>query len=109
MTSENYRQLLNNEFEAKEMTKEDFDNTLMHFAMLYHKEQLKLYSVVVNEAKIIDKQSQEKLIVEMMEADEELGLYSEVELVCNRINNNNANRCINCGVKAGHPCGLQTN
>lgn len=46
MTSENYRQLLNNEFEAKEMTKEDFDNTLMHFAMLYHKEQLKLYGVI---------------------------------------------------------------
>ena len=46
MTSENYRQLLNNEFKAKEMTKEDFDNTLMHFAMLYHKEQLKLYGVV---------------------------------------------------------------
>lgn len=45
MKSENYRQLLNNEFEAKEMTKEDFDNTLMHFAMLYHKEQLKLYGV----------------------------------------------------------------
>lgn len=45
MKSENYRQLLNNEFEAKEMTKEDFDNTLMHFAMLYHKEQLKLYDV----------------------------------------------------------------
>ena len=45
MTIENYRQLLNNEFEAKEMTKEDFDNTLMHFAMLYHKEQLKLYGV----------------------------------------------------------------
>lgn len=46
MTSENYRQLLNNEFEAKEMTKEDFDNTLMHFAMLYHKEQLALSGVV---------------------------------------------------------------
>jgi len=35
--------------------------------------------------------------------------HSEVELVCNRINDNNANRCITCGVKAGHPCGLQTN
>jgi hypothetical protein len=45
MTSENYRQLLNNEFEAKEMTKEDFDNTLMHFAMLYSKEQLRLCGV----------------------------------------------------------------
>jgi len=46
MKSENYRQLLNHEFEAKEMTKEDFDNTLMHFAKLYHKEQLALLRVV---------------------------------------------------------------
>lgn len=35
--------------------------------------------------------------------------FSETELVCNRINDNNSNRCINCGVKAGHPCGLKTN
>lgn len=42
MTSENYRQLLNNEFNNKELTKEEFDNTLMHFAMLYHKEQLEV-------------------------------------------------------------------
>ena len=41
MTSKNYRQLLNNEFESKEMTKEDFDNTLMYFATLYHAEQTK--------------------------------------------------------------------
>ena len=46
MKSENYRQLLNHEFEAKEMTKEDFDNTLVHFAKLYHKEQLALLRVV---------------------------------------------------------------
>ena len=26
---------------------------------------------------------------------------------CVRINDNNANRCINCGVKAGSPCGLK--
>ena len=25
---------------------------------------------------------------------------------CNRVNDNNSNRCITCGVKAGHPCGL---
>lgn len=54
MTSENYRQLLNNEFEAKEMTKEDFDNTLMHFAMLYHTEQLKLYDVSNRRELLID-------------------------------------------------------
>ena len=45
MTSENYRQLLNAERDSLEMTKEDFDNTLMHFAMLYHKEQLALSGV----------------------------------------------------------------
>jgi hypothetical protein len=48
MTSENYRQLLNAERDNLEMTNEDFDNTLMHFAMLYHKEQLKLYDVSGN-------------------------------------------------------------
>tara|TARA_R110002012_G_scaffold321091_1_gene547353 strand:- start:102 stop:362 length:261 start_codon:yes stop_codon:yes gene_type:complete len=26
------------------------------------------------------------------------------QLACNRINDMNANRCINCGAKAGHPC-----
>ena len=46
MTSENYRQLLNAERDSLEMTKEDYDNTLMHFAMLYHKEQLALSGVV---------------------------------------------------------------
>lgn len=45
MTSENYRQLLNTERDSLEMTKEDFDNTLMHFAKLYHKEQLDLSGV----------------------------------------------------------------
>ena len=36
MNSEHYRQILNNEFKSKEMTPEDFDNTLMHFAKLVH-------------------------------------------------------------------------
>lgn len=40
MTSENYRQILNNEFLSKEMSKEDFDNTLMEFARVHHQEQL---------------------------------------------------------------------
>lgn len=44
MTSENYRQLLNNEYNVKELNQEEFDDTLMHFAMLYHKEQLALYN-----------------------------------------------------------------
>lgn len=38
MKSENYRQLLNNDRDSLEMTSAEFDNTLMHFAMLYHKE-----------------------------------------------------------------------
>lgn len=38
MKSENYRQLLNNERGSLELTAEEYDNTLMHFAELYHKE-----------------------------------------------------------------------
>lgn len=41
MNAEQYRQLLNNDRKSQEMTEEDFDNTLMHFAELYHKEKLK--------------------------------------------------------------------
>lgn len=41
MKSENYRQLLNNEKHSPEMTAKEYDNTLMHFAMLYHQEQIK--------------------------------------------------------------------
>jgi hypothetical protein len=41
MSSENYRQLLNSDRESLEMTPEDFDNTLMHFAELFHAEQMK--------------------------------------------------------------------
>jgi hypothetical protein len=40
-TSEDYRRILNLEYKNKELSKEDFDNTLMHFAMLFHKEQSK--------------------------------------------------------------------
>jgi len=39
MTSEDYRRLLNNERDSLEMTPEEYDNTLMHFAKLYHQEQ----------------------------------------------------------------------
>jgi len=38
MKSENYRQLLNNERDSLELKPEEFDNTLMHFAELYHPE-----------------------------------------------------------------------
>lgn len=52
MTSENYRQLLNNEYNVKELNQEEFDDTLMHFAMLYYKEQLALYNVSNTEGKL---------------------------------------------------------
>ena len=32
--SENYRELLNNEYKNQELSDDDFDNTLMHFAKL---------------------------------------------------------------------------
>lgn len=38
MKIENYKQLLTSEFLNPEMTKEDFINTLEHFAELHHKE-----------------------------------------------------------------------
>jgi hypothetical protein len=40
MTSDNYRSILNTSYITQELSDEDFDNTLMHFAELYHKEQL---------------------------------------------------------------------
>lgn len=41
MTSDDYRRILNNERDALELSPEDFDNTLMHFAKLYHQEQMR--------------------------------------------------------------------
>lgn len=38
MTSEDYRRLLNND--RKIMSLEDFDNTLMYFARLFHEEKI---------------------------------------------------------------------
>lgn len=46
MDSENYRQILNNEYNLQKLTQEDFNNTLMHFAKLYCKEKLILTGVV---------------------------------------------------------------
>lgn len=39
MKSEDYRRLINNERFSSDLTEEEFDNTLMHFAKLYHEEQ----------------------------------------------------------------------
>lgn len=38
MKSDNYRRLLNNEYQNQELSNEDFDNTLMEFAKQYYKE-----------------------------------------------------------------------
>lgn len=103
---EDLKKVMNSEIEDKDKYMQMLING---FLRERDTELLKLYGVVFNEAETINKQTQAKHIEDIMQADEELGLYSEVVLVCNRINDNNANRCITCGVKAGHPCGLQTN
>ena len=41
MTANQCKQVLINEFKNKEMSPEDFENTLNHFAELHFKEQLK--------------------------------------------------------------------
>ena len=40
MKSKDYLQLLLNEYESRELTREDLKNTLLHFANLYHKENI---------------------------------------------------------------------
>ena len=56
MTSEDYRWLLNNERDSLEMTSEEYDNTLMHFAKLYHQEQQ------INKANIVDRLPEDTVI-----------------------------------------------
>lgn len=41
MNSENYRLLLNKDRNLQEMTAEEFDSTLLHYAKLYSQEQIK--------------------------------------------------------------------
>lgn len=48
MKSENYRRLLNNERDSLEMTAEEFDSTLIHFAELYHKEKQQSIANVID-------------------------------------------------------------
>lgn len=60
---------------------EDGNNcTIARSKLASLKKQLILHDVVFNEAKTIDKQTQKKLIEQIMKADEKLGLYSEAEL-----------------------------
>ena len=62
MTSENYRIVLNNEYKNNELSQEEFDNTLMNFAMLFHKEQLNI--------KIFNQQQRELIINSLKEWDQ---------------------------------------
>lgn len=41
MESKDYRQILVRAYTSQELTPDDFDNTLIHFAKLYHKEKSK--------------------------------------------------------------------
>jgi len=56
MKSEDYRKLINNERFSLDLTEEEFDNTLMHFAKLYHQEQQ------INIANIVDRLPEDTVI-----------------------------------------------
>lgn len=56
MKSEDYRQLINNERFFLDLTEEEFDDTLMHFAKLYHQEQQ------INIANIVDRLPKDTVI-----------------------------------------------
>ena len=56
MKSEDYRKLINNERFSLDLTEEEFDNTLMHFAKLYHQEQ------EINIANIVDRLPEDTVI-----------------------------------------------
>jgi hypothetical protein len=56
MKSEDYRKLINNERFSLDLTEEEFDNTLMHFAKLYHQEQQ------INIANIVDRLPKDTVI-----------------------------------------------
>ena len=56
MKSEDYRKLINNERFSLNLTEEEFDNTLMHFAKLYHQEQQ------INIANIVDRLPKDTVI-----------------------------------------------
>jgi hypothetical protein len=56
MKSEDYRKLINNERFSLDLTEEEFDNTLMHFAKLYHQEQQ------INKANIVDRLPEDTVI-----------------------------------------------
>jgi len=64
MKAENYRQLLN--LERTSLSSEDYDNTLMYFAELYHKEQVKNAGGMEHAIKIleVEKSFLDKILLE---------------------------------------------
>jgi hypothetical protein len=58
MKSEDYRKLINNERFSLNLTEEEFDNTLMHFAKLYHQEQQ------INKDNIVDRLPEDTVIID---------------------------------------------
>jgi hypothetical protein len=72
---------LNKALCSRDRIKHPNSNKIADFVNKYvESEQLILHGVVFNEASSNSKEHQEKLLREMMQNDEELGIYSEVEL-----------------------------
>ena len=62
---------------------------------------------IMAEATLEEKYSFEQTLVDNSEALQLLQT-GVIKSVCDRVNNFENNRCINCGAKAGHKCELQT-
>ena len=62
---------------------------------------------IMAEATLEEKYSFEQTLADNSEALQLLQT-GVIKSVCDRVNNFENNRCINCGTKAGHKCELQT-
>jgi hypothetical protein len=62
---------------------------------------------IMAEATLEEKYSFEQTLADNSEALQ-LQQTGVIKSVCDRVNNFENNRCINCGAKAGHKCELQT-
>ena len=62
---------------------------------------------IMAEATLEEKYSFEQTLADNSEALQLLQT-DVIKSVCDRVNNFENNRCINCGAKAGHKCELQT-
>jgi hypothetical protein len=80
------------------------------FSKKARSKQCDIHGVVFNAANYLYQTCQKgKETMCKCKSDQDCKEQSEVELVCNRVNNLDSNRCINCGAKAGHKCEIQTN